>query len=81
VLDYTCQTPGLPFITRGTLSKEEVSELRMALKETLADPSPEMESVRDTLFLSGDLVSVEDDYNVLLQMEFEAIGKNLLEAE
>jgi ABC-type phosphate/phosphonate transport system substrate-binding protein len=70
VLAETVKGPGLPFITRGSASDDEVAALRRALDKTIADPR--LEAVRDTLSLRGFAALTNADYEPLAELEREA---------
>ncbi|RYD49220.1 MAG: phosphate ABC transporter substrate-binding protein [Sphingomonadales bacterium] len=70
VLAETPSGPGLPLITRGSASDEEVALLRSALDASLVDPS--LADVRDVLALSGFAVLDDSRYERLLELERQA---------
>ncbi|ATN35954.1 phosphate ABC transporter substrate-binding protein [Rhizobium sp. ACO-34A] len=67
ILAETTRGPGLPFISRASVSDEEVAILRRALHEAMADPS--LEAVRDTLSLAGFAELSDADYEPLAELE------------
>jgi len=70
VLAETPGGPGLPLITRGEASDEEVAVLREALAGVLADPG--LAAARQTLGLVGMEVLGDADYAVLARYASEA---------
>lgn len=72
VLAETVSGPGLPFITAGDASDEQVTLLRQALAAAIAEPS--LATVRDTLGLVRFEVLSDEDYEPLLRLAEEAIA-------
>jgi ABC-type phosphate/phosphonate transport system substrate-binding protein len=70
VLVETPGGPGLPLITRGDASDEEVAVLREALADAVADPG--LAEARETLGLIGIEVLGDADYEVLARYAAEA---------
>jgi ABC-type phosphate/phosphonate transport system substrate-binding protein len=70
VLAETPSGTGLPLITRGSASDDEVSLLREALEASLVDPS--LSGARDVLALTGFAVLKDGDYERLLELERQA---------
>lgn len=70
ILTETVKGPGLPFITRAEASDEEVSILRKALQDAIADPS--LAQVRETLSLKGFVALDDEAYEPLAELEREA---------
>jgi ABC-type phosphate/phosphonate transport system substrate-binding protein len=66
----TASAPGLPYITRGAASEQEVERLRQALAETFADPT--LGEARQALLIAGLEVLDDGAYAVLADMEREA---------
>jgi ABC-type phosphate/phosphonate transport system substrate-binding protein len=66
----TASAPGLPYITRGAASDQEVERLRQALSDTFADPT--LGEARQALLIAGLEVLDEDAYAALDEMEREA---------
>ncbi len=62
--------PGLPFITNGNASDEQVAALRRALRVALTEPAGS--EARQALLLAGAVDTNEDDYQAILDMEREA---------
>jgi ABC-type phosphate/phosphonate transport system substrate-binding protein len=73
VLAYGPETPGLPYITAGERSEDEVLRLREALYEALADP--DLAEAREALLLTGASVLPEEAYEVILEMREAAVAK------
>lgn len=70
VIGRSAAAPGLPFITRGAASDQEVERLRHALAETFAEPA--LGEARQALLIAGLEVLDEGAYAVLNAMEREA---------
>ncbi len=70
ILAETAKTPGLPLITRGTASDEEIALLRDALAELQRDPA--MADLRDVLGLETFALLDAGDYAAVLALEREA---------
>lgn len=70
VLARTPAGPGLPFITRASVSDGEVEAMRRVLRAALADPA--MEQVRETLALRDIAILSDANYSRLLVFEEEA---------
>lgn len=70
ILASSRKAPGLPFITRGAASDEELFRLRRALHAALAEPAGA--KARQALLLAGAVDTNEDDYQAILDMEREA---------
>ena len=70
ILASSRRVPGLPFITNGAASDEELLRLRRALHAALADPAGA--EARQALLLAGAVDTNEDDYQAILDMEREA---------
>jgi ABC-type phosphate/phosphonate transport system substrate-binding protein len=70
VLAETPSGPGLPLITRGSASDDEVALLRSALDAALIDPS--LADARDVLALTGFAVLDDSRYERLLEHERQA---------
>ena len=68
----TAPCPGLPIITRGAASDEEVARLRAALERALS--APETAAARAALLLDGLEVLPEDAYRAVLDLETDAIA-------
>ncbi len=67
VLAWTAPTPGLPYITAGRRSDEEVVAMREALRAAIADPS--LADTRAALFLAGVEVVGDSAYDTIVDME------------
>lgn len=65
-LGFTASAPGLPLITRGDASDQEVERLRLALAETFADPG--LAEARDALLVTGLEVLDDEAYAALTGM-------------
>jgi ABC-type phosphate/phosphonate transport system substrate-binding protein len=72
VLAETPKTPGLPLITRAAASDAEVAALRQALDRAVADPA--LREACATLGLRGFAALTDDDYEVVADLEREAIA-------
>ncbi len=72
ILAETAKTPGLPLISRGTASDEEVALLREALARFVVDPKTA--PIRDTLGLRGFEIVPADAYDAVLDIEREALA-------
>ena len=72
VLRYGPATPGLPYVTAGGRSDDDLLRLREALYEALADPG--LAEAREALLLHGASVLPEDAYDGLLEMRDEAVA-------
>jgi len=70
VIGRTASAPGLPFITRGDASDEDVRRLRQALRDSFADPA--LSEARQALLIAGLEVLDDGAYAVLTAMEREA---------
>lgn len=70
ILAETAKTPGLPLITRGTASNEEIALLRAALADLARDPATA--ALRDVLGLEAFAVLEAGDYDAVLALEREA---------
>ncbi|RWX80959.1 phosphate ABC transporter substrate-binding protein [Neorhizobium lilium] len=70
VIAQTAEGPGLPFITRGTASDQDVHVLRAALDAAILESS--LAATRDILALEGFAHLIDSDYDVLLSFETEA---------
>ena len=70
ILASSRRAPGLPFITRGDASDDELLRLRRALHAALADPAGA--EARQALLLAGAVDTNEGDYQAILDMEREA---------
>lgn len=66
----SASAPGLPYITRGAASDQEVERLRQALSDTFADPT--LSEARQALLIAGIEVLDEQAYAVLQDMDREA---------
>lgn len=66
VLTATASTPGLPFVTRGEASDEEVSALRQSLERTIVEPA--LAEPRDLLSLRGFAVLSDADYEPVAEL-------------
>ncbi len=66
-LGATAAAPGLPFITRGAASDQEVDRLRLALNDTFADPG--LAEAREALLIAGLAVLDDADYAALTRMD------------
>ena len=64
--------PGLPFITAGTRSDDEIEILRNAIKGVLDDPASE--DIRETTLLDDVSVLPDADYDTVLDMEQRGLG-------
>ena len=64
--------PGLPIITRGAASEDEVARLRRALERAFR--APETAAARAALLVDGLEVLPQDAYRVVLERETGAIG-------
>ncbi|MEX0808643.1 MAG: PhnD/SsuA/transferrin family substrate-binding protein [Dongiaceae bacterium] len=67
VLDMTAEMPGLPFVTAGDATAEQLAKLRASLTQAMLDQA--LAAVRDALFLSGIVVLPEDAYLAVDRME------------
>jgi len=74
ILTTTPQAPGLPLITAGWRSDEEVAVLRSAVMDTVGDPA--LKEALATLRISGFQVLKRDAYVRTLEMEREAEDRN-----
>lgn len=72
VIAETPGGPGLPLITRGAATDEEVAVLRAALADMVADPG--LVAARETLGLVGMEVLGDADYDVLARYAAEAVA-------
>ena len=70
ILAQTVRGPGLPLITRGDATDEEVSLLRQVLRQAIAEPS--LGPVRDVLALKDFVVLSDADYEPLVALERQA---------
>lgn len=70
ILSETVKGPGLPFITRGDASDEEVGVLRQVLQQAIAEPS--LSAARDVLCLKNFTVLSDTDYEPLAELERDA---------
>jgi len=70
VLTLTARAPGLPYITRGTASDEEVARLQAALLEAAADPRTA--AVRRELMIDGFALLPRQAYDRIDAMERDA---------
>jgi ABC-type phosphate/phosphonate transport system substrate-binding protein len=77
VLAETPGGPGLPLITRGEATDDEVAVLREALAEVVADPG--LAAARATLGLVGFDVLGDTDYDVLARYAAEAKARGYRE--
>ena len=77
ILASSRRVPGLPFITKGAASDEELLRLRRALRVALADPAGA--EVRQALLLAGAVDTNEDEYQAILDMEREAAALDYAE--
>lgn len=73
----TASAPGLPYITRGAASDQEVERLRQALSDTFADPT--LGEARQALLIAGLEVLDESAYAALDEMEREAAAAGYVE--
>ncbi len=63
----TVAAPGLPYISRGNASEDDLARLREGLFAALADPA--LQSCRDDLLLTGAKVLRLSDYERILEIE------------
>jgi ABC-type phosphate/phosphonate transport system substrate-binding protein len=63
IISASPQVPGLPYVTR----QNEVSKLRHALKNALADP--ELQHARETLLIAGASELPVSAYDIILKLE------------
>ena len=70
ILVQTVRGPGLPLITRGDATDEEVSLLRQVLRQAITEPS--LGPVRDVLALKDFVVLSDADYEPLVALERQA---------
>lgn len=70
ILTQTVSSPGLPFITRGNASDQEVKLLRQGLQQAVTESS--LASVRDVLRLKDFAVLSDADYEPLAALERQA---------
>ncbi len=74
VVGQSLLAPGLPLITAGQRSDDELEILQWAVDETVHDPA--LDVVRETLLID-DLFIVDDaDYDAILAMEHRAIANS-----
>lgn len=73
ILLQTARGPGLPFITAASTPAEHLVILRRALADTIADPN--LADVCDTLSLHGISLLGDADYEVLADMDREAVHR------
>lgn len=72
VISYSATVPGLPLITQGATDTETLARLRRAIGAVVADPA--LAPVRDALFIAGFEIVDFDAYDVIRDMEAEAIA-------
>lgn len=72
ILGETVRTPGLPLITRGGASDDEVAALREALTRFVANPA--LATTCDTLGLRGFELLEDAAYDHILDIEREAVA-------
>jgi ABC-type phosphate/phosphonate transport system substrate-binding protein len=72
VLAWSAAAPGLPYVTRADASKDEVAALRAGVLTAAADP--ELAAARQALSLTGFEVLPLEAYDVIDEMEAEAIS-------
>ncbi|MCE7030124.1 phosphate/phosphite/phosphonate ABC transporter substrate-binding protein [Jiella avicenniae] len=72
VIGETAKSPALPFVTRGSASRDEIGMLFSVLRETIADP--DLASAVEALGLSGVASVSVGDYAVVLGSEREAVA-------
>ncbi len=77
VIAETPGGPGLPLITRGAATDEEVAVLRAALADMVADPG--LVAARETLGLVGMEVLGDADYDVLARYAAQAVARGYRE--
>jgi len=70
VVARTPSGPGLPFITHGSASDQDVEVLRDALAAAMSEP--DLADARGVLALTGFSVLADADYDALLALETEA---------
>lgn len=71
-LGATPSVPGLPFITAGSRSDDELELLRTTLQETLADPA-RTDDFR-IMHMSGASILSDAAYNACIEMEATAVA-------
>ena len=71
ILAETVKGPGLPFITSAATPAKDLVILRRALSETIADPA--LDDVCDTLSLRGISLLGDADYEVLAELDRDAV--------
>ncbi len=75
VVGHTRQVPGLPYITAARASHTTVTRLRAAVRQAFADPS--LAEARAELLLSGVRFPDPSSYDVILEVEAEAVAMTL----
>jgi ABC-type phosphate/phosphonate transport system substrate-binding protein len=73
VLAETTKTPGLPLITRATTSDGELETMRRALNAVANDPATAQS--RAALGLGGFVVVPDSAYDIVLEIEREAVSR------
>ena len=68
VLQYSAQTPGLPFISSRTLPQDWL----ISLRNILLEPDEDMATLMRRLHISGFTYRGEEDYTRILHLESEA---------
>ncbi len=72
VLAWSAAAPGLPYVTRADASDDHLEALRAGVLEAAADP--QLAAVRQALSLTGFEVLPPEAYDVIDEMEAEAIA-------
>ena len=70
VIAQSAPSPALPFVTARSTTEGTIHALRQALVGALADPA--LEGAREQLFLSGVVLSGEENYRVIFDYETRA---------
>lgn len=72
VLGRSAPAPGLPLITRGEVSEDELGRLRQAARAAFADPA--LAAAREALLIAGLEVLTAESYATLLEMRQQAVA-------
>jgi ABC-type phosphate/phosphonate transport system substrate-binding protein len=72
VLAWSAAAPALPYVTRADASESELAALREALRQAAAEPG--LAAARTALSLAGFEVLPREGYDVIDEMESEAIA-------
>lgn len=71
ILAQTAKTPGLPFITRGDATDDDVAGLQQILQD--ASVAPSLAATRDALSLVGFQILPDTAYDRVLELEAKAV--------